>query len=97
MYNDLVHNLEPCPFCKGQAKISLREMRFLGQNGYGDKKIRCAAQLICNRCRARGPVYTANLINPYDRKCQQSEAFKWMLKEAAFAWNKRAGQDDGTA
>ena len=82
--------LKPCPFCGGAARITTRDVKFIGQNGFGDKKIRCAAQAMCNRCRARGPVYTAELINPYDRNCQQSEPYKWMMQEAIDGWNRRA-------
>lgn len=85
--------LKPCPFCGGNAKVSLRDMRFIGRNEFGSKKIKCAAQVICNKCRARGPVYTASLINPYDRTCQESAAYKWMVGEAAEAWNR--GADNG--
>ena len=80
--------LKPCPFCGGNARITTRDVRFIGQNDFGSKKIKCAAQAMCNRCRARGPVYTAVLINPYDRICQQSEEYKWMMSKAADAWNR---------
>ena len=83
-------NLRECPFCGGEARISLRDMRFIGQNAFGDKKIKCGAKVICNRCHARGPLYTAELINPYDRNCQSSEAYIWMTNEAANGWNRRA-------
>ena len=97
-----VMELKPCPFCGGKAKISTRDVRFIGWNAAGgSKKIKCAAQVICNICKARGPVFTAALINPYDRVCQESEAYKWMVGEAAEAWNWRAdgerkdGDDNG--
>lgn len=80
---------EKCPFCGGSARLSLRDVRFIGQNGLGDKKIKCAAQYICNSCKARGPVYTAALINPYNHNCQKSEAYQWMITEALKGWNRR--------
>ena len=86
---DLHDGVNPCPFCGGAAKVSLRCMRFIGRNGRGDKKIKCGAQVICNRCKARGPVYTAALINPYDRICQKSYAYQWLLSEAKNGWNRR--------
>lgn len=89
LYEGLYEGLNVCPFCGNVAKVSLREMRFIGQNYYGDKKIRCAAQVICNKCHARGPVYTATLVNPYDYKCQKSEAYIWMVNQAKNGWNRR--------
>lgn len=83
--------IKPCPFCGGKAKVSLRDVKFLGRNGYSDKKIKCAAQVICNKCHARGPVFTANLINPYTLICKQSEAYIWMTNEAKNGWNRRTG------
>lgn len=79
--------LNPCPFCGGKGKISFRDVKFMGQNYRGDKKIKCAAQVICNRCRARGPVYTSVLINPYDFNCQVSEPYIWMVEKAVYGWN----------
>ena len=86
--------LKPCVFCGSKAKLHLHQMRFIGVNGIGDKMIRCGAQVICNRCHARGSIYTANLINPYDMNCKESVAYKWITKEAAEAWNRRADNDD---
>lgn len=92
----MADGLKPCPFCGGNAKISLREMKFIGHNDFGSKKIKCGAQVICNRCRARGPLYIAELIDPYDRDCQKSAPYIWMTNEAANDWNRRAndGQKD---
>lgn len=89
MNEGLNEGLDVCPFCGGMARVSLRDVRFIGQNDYGDKKIKCAAQVICNKCRARGPVFTAPLINPYDHQCQKSAAFVWMVNEAKNGWNRK--------
>lgn len=83
--------LKPCPFCKGQAKLQTRQMRFIGQNDFGDKKIKVGAQVICNRCKARGPLFTGAVINPYVRAEKNGDtAYKWITSEAVSAWNRRA-------
>ena len=83
-------NLRECPFCGGNARIVFKDMRFIGQNVFGSKKIKCGAKVICNRCHARGPLYTAELINPYDYNCQNSAPYIWMKNEAVNGWNRRA-------
>lgn len=55
----------PCPFCKGKARTSFKDSRFIEQNMIGDKKLVYRVQVICNKCRGRGkPVFTKPLINP---------------------------------
>lgn len=54
--------LKPCPFCGGKGHLSTREIRFMGQNYFGAKKIHMGAQIICGRCRARGGVATGTVI-----------------------------------
>ena len=54
-----------CPHCRGNAKASFKDTRFIGQNIRGDKKLVYRVQVICNKCRSRGkPVFTEPLINP---------------------------------
>lgn len=54
-----------CPHCKGNAKVSFKDSRFVGENIRGDKKLVYRVQVICNKCRSRGkPVFTEPLINP---------------------------------
>ena len=45
--------LLPCPFCKGNGKVSFKDHRFVGQNFRGDKKLVYRIQVICNKCRSR--------------------------------------------
>lgn len=80
--------LKPCPFCNGNAKLQVRQIKFLGQNCFGDKKIRMGAQVICNRCKARGTLYAGNIVNPYDR-FSENKAYDWMKESAQKAWNRR--------
>lgn len=81
--------LKPCPFCGGRARLSMRQMGFIGQNYLGDKKIYMGAQVICNRCKARGPLYGGVVVNPYGEK--KDASFEWMTREAEEAWNRRTG------
>ena len=81
--------LKPCPFCEGKAKLSTRQLRFIGQNYLGDKKIRMGAQVVCNRCHARGSLYMADVINPYNKNLKDA-GFDWIKESAIKAWNRRA-------
>ena len=56
--------MKSCPFCGGNAKVSHREIRYYGINYLGKKKKKIAAQVICNKCKARGPVVTETIIDP---------------------------------
>jgi hypothetical protein len=54
-----------CPHCEGNAKVSFKDARFIGQNIRGDKNLVYRVQVICNKCRSRGkPILTKPLINP---------------------------------
>ena len=54
-----------CPFCGGNGKLSVRQDKFFGFNGIGDKKMKMRLQVICNRCHSRGkPIITDYLVNP---------------------------------
>lgn len=57
--------LKPCPFCGGKGRVSGREIRYFGQNDYGAKKIRYGVQVICGRCKARGPLVTETVVLGY--------------------------------
>ena len=53
--------LKRCPFCGGTAKLSRRESRFSGwySDGWAGRKgkiVDFTYQVICNRCKARGPI-----------------------------------------
>lgn len=49
----------PCPFCNGESvSVAHSQIKFLGQNDFGAKKIKMKAYCVCNKCGARGtPVY----------------------------------------
>ena len=81
--------LKPCPFCGGNGHISQREVRFIGQNDYGMKKIKVAVQVICGRCKARGGVSTGIVIfgNSYETRRESLEPLE---AKAVEYWNRRA-------
>lgn len=98
--------LKSCPFCGGAGKVSFKDYRFIGVNGFGDKKIQYRVQVICNRCRSRGkPIITDGLINPnpYISKwgncgdgtspngSKQTSMFAPYVAKAIEAWNRRGG------
>ena len=98
-------NLKPCPFCGGKGKVMFKDIGFVGQNVYGDKKLIYRVQVICNRCKSRGkPVKTDALLNPHpyiskwgnvytksSAVCkEQTELFEPFVKRAVEAWNGRA-------
>ena len=52
-----------CPFCRCDARVVLKQLRFLGWNTAGTrKKIRYGAYVTCNRCKARGPIVADNVV-----------------------------------
>lgn len=82
--------LKPCPFCSGKAKIVKREMQYFGQNYIGQKKIKYGKQVICNKCHARGPLYSRIVIFPSE---EHMTAFSWLEEMAVEAWNRRVDND----
>ncbi len=83
--------LKPCHFCGGKAKTSMRKVRDIGENERGDKKIQMGAQVICNRCKARGPLYSEAVVNPYSVSFEKIHILDTMKKKAEEAWNRRDG------
>ena len=96
----------PCPHCRGNAKVSFKNARFIGQNSRGDKKLVYRVQVICNKCRSRGkPIFTEPLINPnpyltkwgncYHAKsevcAEETNRFLPYVLEAVSKWNTRQG------
>jgi hypothetical protein len=58
--------LKPCPFCGGKPKINARQSKFIGQNGYGNKKIVWTVYIKCNKCHSRGKPIKTEPIKLYD-------------------------------
>lgn len=80
--------LKPCPFCGGRAKLSRRQVRFLGRNymNPAQTKITYGQQVICNKCHARGPYFSETIIGD---KWGPSAKFMKLETAAANAWNER--------
>ena len=74
-----------CPFCGGNGNLSIRQGKFFGFNGFGDKKMKMVLQVICNRCHSRGkPITTEYLVNPnYENIPEEYRGKAWN------AWNRR--------
>lgn len=82
--------LKPCPFCGGNAKISYCDMRLVGVNDFGNKRVRIGVKAICNRCKARGPLFTGNVVDPWTKEGKETEAYKFLVQQAEDTWNRRA-------
>lgn len=80
--------LKPCPFCGGKGHLSSREIRYIGQNYFGAKKIKIGVQIICGRCKARGGVATGEVI--YASYQEQRKSIEPLEHTAIEAWNRRA-------
>ena len=78
-----MEKINPCPFCHGKARVSIHQMDYYGQNYVGDKWIKFGAQVICNKCKARGTLYTAEAKFNKDRPA----IFEQLSKKAINAWN----------
>ena len=80
--------LKKCPFCNGNARVSTRQMQFMAQNYAGVKKILFGAQVICDRCHARGPLPSMII---FVGGAEEKERMAELKQKAADGWNKRGG------
>lgn len=77
-----------CPFCGGNGNLSIRQGKFYGFNGFGDKKMKMVLQVICNRCHSRGkPITTDYLVNPSSNNYETIPVE--YFDKAWSAWNRR--------
>lgn len=83
--------IKPCPFCGGKGKITLRQLRTYGQYTTGQRKIKYAQQVICQRCHARGSLFSAVVSFP---SLEHQYAFAWLEEKAIEAWNTREKEID---
>lgn len=53
------NDIKPCPFC-GSKSISVchSEVKYIGQNEFGNKKIKMKVFCMCNKCFSRGKPIT---------------------------------------
>lgn len=82
--------LEACPFCGGKAKNVGRQMRYFGQNYIGQKKVRYGIQAMCQRCHARGPLFSRVVIIPSK---EYKATVDWLKEQAIEAWNRRVNDN----
>ena len=78
--------LKKCPFCNGNARVSTRQMQFKAQNYAGVKKILFGAQVICDRCHARGPLPSMIIFVGAEG---EDIGMAKLKQKAADAWNER--------
>lgn len=77
-----------CPFCGGNGNLSIRQGKFYGFNGFGDKKMKMVLQVICNTCHSRGkPITTDYLVNPSSNDYENIP--QEYFDKAWSAWNRR--------
>ena len=69
--------LKSCPFCNGKPKIMVREQKFLGQYENGKKDKLLGFYVRCNRCYARGGLYTLYTDNPNNELGIKHAIEKW--------------------
>lgn len=52
-------NAKNCPFCgSNSVSVAHKEVRYIGQNAFGVKKLKMKAYCVCNKCHSRGkPVF----------------------------------------
>ena len=82
--------MKTCPFCGGNGKLSRRQLRFRGQYDTSEKVIRMAVQVICQKCKARGPVVTETVTDPY---FTGKNVMEIMDDIAVTYWNERGANN----
>ena len=99
-----------CPFCgSDSARLSRREMRFYGWrdvNGRMEKIVDYGYQVICNRCKARGPLQvrygcTKEEVEKgrFDPPERMQAMFMWNIRKVngkeVYDWTHFIGTDGG--
>lgn len=85
-------NADPCPFCGGGSiSVIHKEIRYLGANGIGTKKIKMKAYCICNKCKAAGSAifYIGHTFPRENGYTEDHLPIYTRGKEAIAAWNER--------
>ena len=81
-----MEELKKCPFC-GHKNISIksRQVRFIGQNAFGVKKIMISRYAACNKCHSRGKpiIFTVTYDGTINGKEDRNDSL--VIK----AWNRR--------
>ena len=87
-----MHELKPCPFC-GYSIPKITEKRSGNYRRTGDR-----FQVLCGKCKARGPIFTAAYIREGDfgryRYESDSSARNEAIQKASEAWNRRSNNEN---
>lgn len=83
---------KPCPFCGGNSvSVVHKDVRFLGQNYEGIKKIKMQAYCTCNKCHAKGkPITYVGYIAPHGFYDSEHLPLYSCGEKAVDVWNERA-------
>lgn len=69
--------IKQCPFCNGNPKVMVREQRYLGRYENGKKDKLLGFYVKCNRCHARGGLYTLYTDNTKDEHGIRNAIVNW--------------------
>lgn len=87
-----MEKLKPCPFC-GYNSPKITEKRSGNNRRTGDM-----FQVLCGKCKARGPIFTAAYIREGDfgryRYKSDHAARNEAMQNATQAWNRRTAETD---
>lgn len=81
-----MEELKPCPFCGGKGRVSFRFKKYTTKE-LETRKIVYFYQVICNSCKARGPVITGT-----EESISSMRHYLDNARTAKTAWNRRAEQ-----
>lgn len=92
------YDLLPCPFCGGKARLRKRQMKFCGYRdnsscggGKNEHVVDYGFQVICNKCKARGPLFIRGGWTSEEICSGRSVPSE--IKQAVDAWNARQNDE----
>ena len=85
--NEINKKLDTCPFCGGKARVSFRQLYFMGWYDDGLKKINYGCQVICNNCKARGGLATRVIISGGEHIIKNKNS-DILAEKALRLWNR---------
>lgn len=93
---DMGNAINSCPFCGGRAKVTAREYKFGGWNGWGESRRKYQVRVMCNRCHAYGPCINTGWVKTtwknwklgYRVALEDVAPFEWAEKTAVEKWNE---------
>lgn len=85
--------IKGCPHCGGKARLTGRDIEFVGHKGSGEKYVRYRLRVICNHCNSTGkPVTTEPTAENFWSWLRHGVGtfYDPYAEQAISAWNKRA-------